>query len=82
MLVALNRPLPEDATPAVSKETLNELFAGLDWRLLERTLENEKSLTSEIWRTFLIVMGILLILEAILCMPSPKPAGELNSKPA
>lgn len=82
VLVALNRPLPEDATPAVSKETLNELFAGLDWRLLERTLENEKSLTSEIWRTFLIVMGILLILEALLCMPSPKPAGELNSKPA
>jgi hypothetical protein len=60
------------------KSSLDELFAGLDWRLLERTLENEKSLTSEIWRTFLILMAVLLILEALLCMPSPKSVEPLT----
>lgn len=82
LLIAINRPLTEDATLTLGKTTLDEVFAGLDWRLLERTLENEKSLTSEIWRTFLILMAILLILEALLCMPAPKTAAEFQSKPA
>ncbi len=82
LLTALNRPLTEDAAVAIGKPTLDELFAGLDWRLLERTLKNEKSLTSEIWRTFLILMGLLLVLEALLCMPSPKTLGEPQTKPA
>ncbi len=73
LLVALNRPTAEDAPPTLGKPALDEIFAGLDWRLLERTLENEKSLTSEIWRTFLIIMAILLVLEALLCLPDPKP---------
>lgn len=69
VLIALNRPPGEDAPQVLGKSSLNELFAGLDWRLLERTLENEKSLTSEVWRTFLWCMGAALIFEALLCMP-------------
>ncbi len=69
ILVALNRPPGEDAPQVLGKPALDELFAGLDWRLLERTLENEKSLTSEVWRTFLWIMAGALILEALLCMP-------------
>ncbi len=71
-LTALNRPTGEDAPQALGKPTLDELFAGLDWRLLERTLENEKSLTSEVWRTFLWCMAGALILEALLCMPGKR----------
>lgn len=73
LLTALNRPAGEDAPPVLGKAALDELFAGLDWRLLERTLENEKSLTSEVWRTFLWAMGAALILEALLCMPGKRP---------
>jgi len=74
ILAALNRPPGEDAPPVLGKPSLDELFAGLDWRLLERTLENEKSLTSEVWRTFLWCMAVALILEALLCMPGRRQA--------
>ena len=74
VLVALNRPPGEDAPQTVAPPVLEELFAGLDWRLIERTLENEKSLTSEVWRTFLWVMGGALVLEALLSMPERRPA--------
>jgi hypothetical protein len=70
ILAALNRPPGEDAPQTLGKPALDELFSGLDWRLLERTLENEKSLTSEVWRTFLWAMAGALILEALLCMPA------------
>lgn len=73
-LTALNRPAGEDAPQVVAKATLDELFEGLDWRLLERSLENEKSLTSEIWRTFLWLMAAALVLEALLCMPGKRQA--------
>ena len=85
LLVALNRPPGEDAPQTVTKPVLGELFAGLDWRLIERTLENEKSLTSEVWRTFLWIMGAALILEALLSMPERRaalPREPLLSKPA
>jgi hypothetical protein len=85
LLVALNRPVAEDALPVVSRATLDELFAGLDWRLLERTLGNEKSLTSEVWRTFLMLMAAALVLEAMLCLPDRRPvsqAGDSGKQPA
>lgn len=71
-LTALNRPPAEDAPQVVAKEALGDLFVGTEWRLIEQTLENEKSLTSEVWRTFLMLMAIALVLEAILCMPAKK----------
>ena len=74
LLTALNRPPGEDAPQALGKASLDELFTGLDWRLLERTLENEKSLVSEVWRTFLWCMAAAIILEALLCMPGRKQA--------
>ncbi|HUF62601.1 MAG TPA: BatA domain-containing protein [Verrucomicrobiales bacterium] len=73
MLVALNRAPDEDAPQVVARSSLEEMFDGLDWRLHERTLENEKSLTNEVWRTFLMIMAAALILEALLCMPGRSP---------
>ncbi|HEV7404955.1 MAG TPA: BatA domain-containing protein [Chthoniobacteraceae bacterium] len=84
-LVALNRPPGEDVTETVSTNALNELFAGLDFRVLTDSLDAERSLTSEIWRTFLLAMAAALVLEALLCMPpqreiirpvEPKPERE------
>lgn len=80
-LTALNRPAGEDAPPVLAKTSLDELFTGLDWRLLERTLDNEKSLTSEIWRTFLWLMGAAIILEALLCMPGKRQAAAAKPDP-
>ncbi len=67
--LALNRPASEDDTATVTPDRLGELFSGLDWRLLERTLDDDRSLASEVWRTFLMLMGAAILLEALLCMP-------------
>ena len=68
-LVALNRPLREDAPDFLGKTALGELFAGLDHQIIEDQVENETSLASEVWRTFLFLMAIALLGEALLCMP-------------
>lgn len=71
-LVALNRPLAEDSQLALSSSALHELFDGLDYRRIDDTLDSRKKLTSEIWRTILVLMAIALITEALLCMPERK----------
>lgn len=68
-LVALNRARDEDSAGTVGNTTLEELFTGLDWRLHERTLEEDSNLTTEVWRTFLVIMAIALVIEALLCLP-------------
>jgi hypothetical protein len=77
-LIALNRPASEDRMETLGNAALDELFAGLDYRKLEDTLEDEDSLVSEVWRTFLIAMALLLLGEALLCLPAkrePQPQG-------
>ena len=80
VLVALNRPPGEDAPQSLGKVELDELFDGLDWRLLERSLENEKSLASEVWRIFLLLMGAALLFEALLCLPARPEKAEIDWK--
>ena len=69
LLVALNRPPGEDRLLTLSPAGLNDLFTGLDFRVLTGTLENTRSLTNEIWRTFLMAAALALVGEALLCMP-------------
>jgi hypothetical protein len=78
-IIALNRPPGEDLPSALSPTALNELFAGLDFRVLTDSVEQGRSLTNEIWRTFLIAMAIALLGEALLCMP---PRREVTLAPA
>ncbi len=73
-LVALNRPPSEDQAKVLSSQELNDLFAGLDFRILNDSLENGKNLTSEVWRTFLWLVGLAILGEAILCMPPKRTA--------
>ena len=77
-ITAVNRPPGEDQPETLSTTALNELFAGLDFRVLTDSLEKGRSLTNEIWRTFLVAMAIALLAEALLCMPArslpPLPA--------
>ncbi|HRH96836.1 MAG TPA: BatA domain-containing protein [Prosthecobacter sp.] len=76
-LIALNRPLREDRPETLGKTALAELFAGLDHHIIEDQVENETSLASEIWRTFLFLMALALLGEALLCMP-----GKLDPQPS
>jgi hypothetical protein len=76
-IIALNRPPGEDQPETLSATDLNELFAGLDFRVLTDTLEDGRTLTSEVWRSFLIAMALALVGEALLCMP---PRRELAAR--
>jgi len=78
-LVALNRPIEEDATATLDAEALPELFAGLDHRVIEDTVEDESSLASEIWRTFLFFMAAALVLEALLSLPQKKDTESVET---
>ena len=82
-LVALNHPPSEDVPQALTTAQLNELFAGLDFQVLADTLENSRSLTNEVWRTFLIVVAAALLGEALLCMPGRRepPASARVTRP-
>jgi Aerotolerance regulator N-terminal len=76
-LIALNRPPGEDDPQTVGATELDALFSGLDYRVLTDTLEDRRSLTNEIWRTFLMAMALALIGEALLCMP---PRAEVTAR--
>ncbi len=79
-LMALNRPAREDSTLLVSDEALKELFAGLQFHRVDDSVEDESSLANEIWRTFLLLMALALIGEAILCLPSKRDAIKAETK--
>ena len=82
-LVALNHPPGEDAAQALTNAQLDELFAGLDFQVLTDTLEDSRSLTNEIWRTFLIAVAAAILAEALLCLPGRRelPAGTRAARP-
>ncbi len=81
-ITALNRPPGEDQPATLSTAALNDLFAGLDFRVLTDNLEDGRSLTNEIWRTFLIAMALALLGEALLCLPPRResPASQSSTK--
>jgi hypothetical protein len=68
-LTALNRPPGEDQSQILSSSDLDNLFAGLDFHVVDSTLGTARSLTNEVWRTFLFLVALALIGEALLCMP-------------
>lgn len=80
-LVALNRPPAEDLPLTLSTAAVDELFAGLDHRILTETLESGRNLTNEVWRTFLIAGALALLAEALLCMPQPRIAPTAATSP-
>lgn len=67
--LALNRPDTEDDLRMVSEDSLADLFAGLDYRVIKDSVNNRSSLAAEIWKVFLVIMALALVLEAVLCLP-------------
>lgn len=68
--MALNRPLEEDDPRTINEDVIAELFSGLDYRIIEDSVNNQSSLAAEMWRAFLVAMAIALLVEAVLSLPS------------
>lgn len=69
-LTAVNRPLAEDALEITSKENLDAMLEGTNYRLLDQIGKaSDPSLSTHIWRAFLVAVLFFLISEALLCMP-------------
>jgi hypothetical protein len=70
-ILAINRPVAEDAAPVLADPKVAELFKGLDFARVDDRAGNLGSLFQEIWRLFLIAMMAALVVEAALCLPRP-----------
>lgn len=68
-LLAVNRRTSEDDARIVAPEHVAELFRGLDFVRLDGQAGSLTSLVQEIWRSFLALMLVALVLEAALCLP-------------
>lgn len=72
-LFAVNRPLAEDNASVISDEALNDVLNGLEFTRINDEVGSAMQLASEVWRTFLILMILALLAEAILCVPDQVP---------
>ena len=69
-LVAVNRPLAEDDLQIATKDNLDAMLAGTDYRLLDQVGQSaDPSLSTDMWRAFLLAVLFFLISEALLCLP-------------
>ena len=73
---AVNRSPAEDRSDVTPVATVDELFAGLPYERIDDAVGDNAALVSEIWRAFLIVMALALILEAALSLPGEKKAEQ------
>jgi len=71
-LLAINRPVTEDARESLNHEDINLLLEGTRHTLLDQAGKNiDVKGPAEAWRLFLFAMLFFLVAEAILCL-SPK----------
>lgn len=68
-LLAVNRSEQEDEVARVPDERIAELFDGLRFSRVDETAGNLAGIVREIWRTFLILMILAMLIEAALCLP-------------
>ena len=66
--VSINRQAVEDDYRTLHDDTLETLLAGLDYHKISSELGQESPLANEIWRVFLGLMAIALVVEASLCL--------------
>lgn len=81
-MVAVNRPAAEDSGAILNDEALESLFEGLPFHRVDEAVESGRDLANEIWRTFLLLMALAIILEALLCLPQKTEAVETRREVA
>ncbi|MDP4898619.1 MAG: BatA and WFA domain-containing protein [Akkermansiaceae bacterium] len=73
-LVAINRPGAEDDLTIATRENLDTMLDGTGYRLLDQAGRSaDPSLSTDMWRAFLLAVLIFLISEALLCLPKKRP---------
>ena len=79
--LAINRPLGEDDLLVAGKEELDSMLEGTNYRLLDQVGQaSDPSLSTDMWRAFLIAVLFFLVSEALLCLP--KKSKNESSAPA
>lgn len=74
-LIALNRPAIEDEPEVLEATAAQALFDGLPFQMLTDERAERQSLQGEIWRLFLFLMLLCLVVESALILPArPKAA--------
>ncbi len=69
-LIAINRPAQEDNLEILTRESLDSALTGTNYTLLDQAGQaDDPSLSRDVWRAFLIAVLLLLISEALLCLP-------------
>jgi hypothetical protein len=68
-LLAINRSQEEDFARIVPDQRIAGLFDQLEFDRVDDQAGSGVSLINEIWRLFLILMLVALVLEALLCLP-------------
>ena len=76
-LVALNLPEGEETPGVVVEEQVEVLLDGIEYQRIDDQAGSLKSLASEIWRIFLLLTSLALVIEAILCLPEKKPTQQI-----
>lgn len=75
-LLAVNRPPQEDQAEILRDDQVAELFTGLDFARVDDQADNFAAIVQEIWRLFLLLMMLALLMEAVLCLPKlVRPVG-------
>lgn len=87
-LVAVNRPLAEDDLQIATKDNLDAMLDGTGYRLLDQVGQSaDPSLSTDMWRAFLLAVLFFLISEALLCLPKKQieeilvPKHEFKTSP-
>ncbi len=75
-LLAINRSADEDVAAVVSQDRVAGLFEQLDFDRVDDSAGSGTSLIQEIWRLFLVIMLVALVLEAALCIPRKVTKGS------
>ena len=79
--VAVNRPAVENDPHRISGEIARGLFRNVPFRLHEERTDRSDRLQGEIWRLFLTLMLIFLLVEGLLVLPASAPA-TARAKPS
>jgi hypothetical protein len=68
-LLAVNRSTAEDQAAVLADTRVTDLFKDLDFTRVDDKADSLAGLIQEIWRSFLFMMMISLLVEAGLCLP-------------
>jgi hypothetical protein len=77
-MLAVNRPASEDDPEVVDSSEMKKLFGDLPMRMFEDRQVDTNQLEGEIWRLFLFLMLLFVLVEGYLILP----ANQSKAQPA